>query len=86
MSEILELTKFLLNMLINVAKWLDSAVKTLLVPILTQLGLSEGTANTVVIIIELIVAATLVAKISGILRWVLILILLLLLLGAFYPV
>lgn len=80
-----DLTDFLKELLLRLAKWMDSLVKDMLIPLLTKVGMSEPVAGAVVTIIELLVLVTLIAKISGIIRWILVAILALLLIGAFLP-
>ncbi len=80
-----DLTDFLKELLLRLAKWMDSLVKDMLMPLLTRVGMSEPVAGAVVTIIELLVLVTLIAKVSGIIRWILVAILALLLIGAFLP-
>ena len=80
-----DLTDFLKELLLRLAKWMDSLVKDMLIPLLTKVGMSEPVAGAVATIIELLVLVTLIAKISGIIRWILVAILALLLIGAFLP-
>ncbi|GEM_PF-2610837 len=81
----IDLTEFLKELPIRLANWMDSLVKDTLLPLLTKVGMSEPVAGAVATIIELLVLVTLIAKISGIIRWILVAILALLLLGAFLP-
>ena len=81
----INLTDFLKELLFRLAKWMDSLVKDTLIPLLTKIGMSEPVAGAVVTVIELLVLVTLIAKISGIIRWILVAILALLLIGAFLP-
>lgn len=76
---------FLKELLMSLAKWMDSIIKDMLVPLLVSIGISESTANTTVTVIELLILVTLIAKLSGMVRWILIVVLALLLLGAFLP-
>ncbi len=80
-----DLTDFLKELLLRLAKWMDSLVKDMLMPLLTRVGMSEPVAGAVVTVIELLVLVTLIAKVSGIIRWILVAILALLLIGAFLP-
>ncbi len=81
----IDLTGFLKELLIRLANWMDSLVKDTLLPLLTKVGMSEPVAGASVTIIELLVLVTLIAKISGIIRWILVVVLALLLLGTFLP-
>ncbi|MDK2373015.1 MAG: hypothetical protein QI197_06535 [Candidatus Korarchaeota archaeon] len=81
----IDLTGFLKELLIRLANWMDSLVKDTLLPLLTKVGMSEPVAGAAVTIIELLVLVTLIAKISGIIRWILVVVLALLLLGTFLP-
>ncbi len=81
----MDLTGFLKELLFRVAEWMDSLIKDMLLPLLVKVGMSEQVAGAVVTLLELLVLVTLIAKISGIVRWILIVILALLLIGAFLP-
>ncbi len=81
----MDLAGFLKELLFRVAEWMDSLIKDMLLPLLVKVGMSEQVAGAVVTLLELLVLVTLIAKISGIVRWILIVILALLLIGAFLP-
>ncbi len=81
----MDLAGFLKELLFRVAEWMDSVVKDLLLPLLMKVGMSEPVAGAVATLIELLVLVTLIAKISGIIRWILVVVLVLLLIGAFLP-
>lgn len=76
---------FLKDLFLSLARWMDSIIKEMLVPLLMGIGMSESTAATTVTVIELLIFVTLIAKLSGMIRWVLITLLALLLLGALLP-
>jgi len=83
--ELLDLVKLVVKWLGVVFNWLDNMIKSISVPLLESIGISEPASHTIVTILELLLILTLIVKVAGILRWILLLFLLLLLLGMFYP-
>ncbi len=73
------------DLVIQLARWMDSLVKGILIPLLERVGMSDSTAGVVVTLVELIVLLTVISKISGALRWILVAVLALLILGALLP-
>lgn len=76
--------KFVLEMLLEMASWLHRLLSSVLIPLIEMLGISGDLAETLAFIIELLIFIVLIEKAAGVIKWVLLILLLILIVGAVY--
>ncbi|GEM_PF-1654398 len=84
-SDLISVVKFMIDLVLKLASWFDQLFKAIIVPIINQIGIEGDAANAITFIIELIIFIVLIEKAAGLIKWVLLALLILLVIGALYP-
>jgi hypothetical protein len=84
-SDLISAVKFIIEIVLKLASWFDQLFKAIIVPIMNQIGIKGDAANTITFIIELMIFVVLIEKAAGLVKWVLLALLILLVIGALYP-
>ncbi|MCC6029394.1 MAG: hypothetical protein LM591_04580 [Candidatus Korarchaeum sp.] len=84
-SDLVSAVKFIIEIVLKLASWLDQLFKAIIVPIMNQIGIKGDAANAMTFIIELMIFIVLIEKAAGLIKWVLLALLILLVIGALYP-
>lgn len=78
--------KFILQMFLELASWLHRILSSILVPLIGMLGITGDAAEAIAFVIELMIFIVLIERAAGIIKWVLLLMLIILILGAIYSI
>jgi len=84
-SDLISAVRFIIDLILKLASWFDQLFKAIILPIMYQIGLTGDAANAIAFIIELIIFIVLLEKAAGVIKWVLLALLILLVIGALYP-
>jgi hypothetical protein len=84
-SDLISAVKFIIEIVLKLASWFDQLFKAIIVPIMNQIGIKGDAANAITFIIELMIFVVLIEKAAGLVKWVLLALLILLVIGALYP-
>ncbi|MEM0017120.1 MAG: hypothetical protein QXJ48_02395 [Candidatus Korarchaeum sp.] len=76
--------KLILEIFLEIASWLHRLLRSLLVPLIGLLGITGDVAEALAFIIELMIFLILIEKAAGVIKWVLLILLMILILGAIY--
>ncbi|MCS7102499.1 MAG: hypothetical protein NZ992_01295 [Candidatus Korarchaeum sp.] len=78
--------RFILEIFLELASWLHRLLRAVLIPLIGAFGITGDVAETLAFIMELIIFIVLIEKAAGVIKWVLLLLLLVLIIGAIYTI